>query len=146
LISAHTVPSGGTSDFGPEMIHAAAQGKPYRCFVGPHAKIPFMAMPDAIDAICQLLDADASKLTATAYNLGAFSVSAGDIAERVRKAFPGADIGWQTDAVRAKIVDSWPEDVDDSRARADWGWKPAYDADRAFDEYLIPTIRARYER
>src|SRR5262249_43784092 len=144
LISAETVPTGGTSDFGPEMLHAAAQKQPYKCFVGPEARIPFMAMPDAVNALVQLLDADANKLTQAVYNVGGFSPSAAEIAARVKKAFPGAEIEFEPDAVRSKIVDSWPEDVDDSRARADWGFKPAYDFDRAFDEYLVPTIRQRY--
>lgn len=144
LISAETVPTGGTSDFGPEMLHAAAQKQPYRCFVGPDAKIPFMAMPDAVTSLLHLLEADRAKLSSTVYNVSAFSVSAAEIAARVQKAFPGAKISFEPDAVRSKIVDSWPEDIDDTLARNDWGWKPAYDFDRAFDEYLLPTIRRRY--
>ena len=71
---------------------------------------------------------------------------AAEIAKRVRAAFPAAEISYEPDPVRAKIVDSWPQDVDDSAARADWGFNPVYDAARAFDEYLVPRIRARYER
>ncbi len=146
LISAETIPTGGTSDFGPEMVHAAARGEPYACFVPPEARIPFMAMPDAVEALLGLLDADHATLSTTTYNVGAFSVSAGDILARVQRSFPEADVTFRPDPVRAKIVDSWPEDVDDTRARKDWGWKPAYDFDRAFEEYLLPKIRARYAR
>jgi len=144
LISAETAPTGGTSDFGPEMLHAAAQNQPYKSFVGPDAKIPFMAMPDAVSSLLLLLEADRSKMTQSVYNVSGFSVSAGEIAERVKASFPKADITFEPDAVRSKIVDSWPEDIEDARARKDWGWKPAYDFGRAFDEYLIPTIRKRY--
>jgi len=144
LISAETVPTGGTSDFGPEMLHAAAKSEAYKSFVGPEAQIPFMAMPDAVTALVHLLEADRSKLTDAVYNVSAFSVSAGDIAKRAAKYFPGANISFEPDAVRSRIVDSWPEDMDDSLAREDWGWKPAYDVERAFDEYLVPTIRQRY--
>jgi nucleoside-diphosphate-sugar epimerase len=144
LISAETVPTGGTSDFGPEMLHAAAQRQPYTCFVGPEAKIPFMAMPDAVTSLVSLLEADRTKLTSSVYNVSAFSVSAGEIAERVKKAFPDARIEFAPDAVRSRIVDSWPEDIDDSLAKKEWGWKPAYDFDRAFDQYLLPIIRKRY--
>jgi nucleoside-diphosphate-sugar epimerase len=144
LISADTVPSGGTSDFGPEMLHAAAQSKAYSCFVGPEARIPFMAMPDAIRALLMLLDAPASSLTRVAYNIGAISLSARQIEQRVKAAFPHAQIVYEPVAARARIVDSWPEDVNDDAARADWGWRPVYDADRAFDEYLVPAVRARY--
>ena len=146
LISTQTVPTGGTSDFGPEMIHAAAKGVPYRSFVGPEARIPFMAMPDAVSALVKLLDADASQLKHTVYNVGAFNPSAAEIAEQVRRAFPSAEIEFAPDSMRSKIVESWPEDVDDSRARRDWGWAPEYDLRRAFDEYLIPGIRARYAK
>jgi nucleoside-diphosphate-sugar epimerase len=128
------------------MLHAAAQGQPYTCFVGPNAKIPFMAMPDAVRALLGLLEADKEKLTQTVYNVAGFSVSASEIARRVKVAFPGAEISYEPDPVRAKIVDSWPEDMDDSRARQDWKWAPSYDFERAFDEYLVPTIRQRYAR
>jgi threonine 3-dehydrogenase len=144
LISADTIPSGGTSDYGPEMLHHAAQGRAYECFVGPEARLPFMAMPDAVRALLQLLDAPAEGLTRQSYNVGAFSLSAQEFADRVQRAFPRAEITFSPDAGRAGIVDSWPGDVDDARARADWAWSPAYSLDRAFDEYLVPAVRARY--
>ena len=144
LISAQTVPSGGTSDYAPEMIHAAAKGEPYACFVRPDTRIPFMAMPDGVAALLKLAAAPRDSLTRTAYNLGAFSPSAEEIRAVVTEAFPKADITWQTDLKRQGIVDSWPADVDDTAARADWGFAPRYDFDRAFSEYLIPTIRRRY--
>jgi len=144
LISALTVPSGGTSDYAPEMIHAAARGEPYACFVRPDSRIPFMAMPDGVDALLQLAAAPRERLTRTAYNLSAFNPSAEEIRDEVVRAFPGAAITWKTDEKRQGIVDSWPEDVDDSAARRDWGFAPAYDFRRAFNEYLIPTIKARY--
>jgi nucleoside-diphosphate-sugar epimerase len=145
LISAMTVPSGGTSDYAPEMIHAAARGEPYACFVRPDTRIPFMAMPDAIDALLVLAAAPRERLSRTAYNVAAFTASAQEIHDVVRGAFPRADISWRIDAKRQAIVDSWPENVDDSQARQDWGFAPTYDCRRAFDEYLIPTIRKRYQ-
>jgi threonine 3-dehydrogenase len=144
LISAVTVPAGGTSDYAPEMIHAAAKGETYDCFVRPDTTIPFMAMPDGIDALLALASAPRAQLTRTAYNVTAFSPSAAQIHDVVVAAFPQAKIGYQVDPKRQEIVDSWPASVDDSAARADWGFRPAYDFDRAFHEYLIPTIRQRY--
>jgi nucleoside-diphosphate-sugar epimerase len=144
LISAETVPTGGTSDFGPEMLHAAAQRQPYRCFVGPDARIPFMVMPDAVAALVKLLEADPKRLTRQVFNVSGFSVSARQIAERVKQAFPSAEIAFEPDAVRSKIVDSWPEDMDDAAAHAEWGWSAAYGFERAFEEYLLPTIGKRY--
>jgi nucleoside-diphosphate-sugar epimerase len=144
LISAVTVPSGGTSDYAPEMIHAAATSEPYACFVRPDTRIPFMTMPDAVEALLTLAAAPRERLTRTAYNLRAFNPSAEEIRAEVLNAFPDADISWTLDAKRQGIVDSWPEDVDDAAARRDWGFRPAFDFARAFREYLIPTIRARY--
>jgi nucleoside-diphosphate-sugar epimerase len=144
LISAMTVPSGGTSDYGPEMLHAAAKGEPYPCFVRPDTRIPFMAMPDGVDALLQLAACSREQLTLTAYNVRAFNPSADEIRGLVLKEFPAAEITYAVDERRQGIVDSWPEDVDDSAARHDWGFTPKYDLHRAFDEYLMPAIRTRY--
>src|SRR5438093_2532128 len=146
LISAVTVPSGGTSDYAPEMIHAAAQGESYDCFVRPDTTIPFMAMPDGIDALLALAAAPRARLTRSAYNLEAFNPSASEIRDVVLAAFPNASITFSKDEKRQAIVDSWPADVDDSAARADWGFNPRYDFKRAFHDYLIPTIGQRYSR
>jgi nucleoside-diphosphate-sugar epimerase len=144
LISATTVPAGGTSDFAPEMIHAAARGEAYECFVRPDTTIPFMAMPDAATALVAVARSPRAALTRSTYNVGAFSRSAAEIQAVVEGAFPRARIAYKIDPKRQAIVDSWPADVDDSAARSDWGFQPAYDFDRAFREYLIPTISTYY--
>lgn len=145
LISAVTMPTGGTSDYGPEMLHAAAQGQPYAAFVREDTAIPFMAMPDAIKALLTLEAAPQEALTRSVYNVSSFSLSAAQFADRVRAAFPGAQISFEPTPGRQGIVDTWPADVDDSAARRDWGWQPDYGIDRAFNEYLVPTIRRQYE-
>jgi nucleoside-diphosphate-sugar epimerase len=144
LISAATLPSGGTSDYAPEMLHAAAQGKSYACFVREEARIPFMAMPDAVRALLLLAAAPRAALTRQVYNVTSFSLSAAQVRDRVLAAFPAAQITFEPDLKREAIIDSWPADIDDSAARMDWGWSPEYDAERAFQEYLIPGIRERY--
>lgn len=144
LISALTVPTGGTSDFAPEMLHHAAQNLPYNCFVRKDARIPFMAMPDAIKALLHLQAAPRERLSRLIYNVGAFNPSAGEVFARIRKDFPGAQVSFNPDEKRQAIIDSWPEDVDDSAARADWAFRPEYDFERAFAEYLIPAIQKRY--
>ena len=144
LISAFTLPSGGTSDYGPEMLHAAAQGKPYACFVREDTKISFMAMPDAIRSLLMLLDVPREKLTHQVYNIAAFAITAAEFRDRAVKAFPGANITFEPNPRRQGIVDSWPEDVDDALARTDWGWQPEYNVDKFFDEYFLPEIRKRY--
>ena len=146
LISAITVPSGGTSDYAPEMIHAAAKGERYDCFVRPDTTIPYMTMRDGVDALLALADAARDRLTQSAYNLTAFNPSAAEIRDVVVGAFSSAAIGYRVDPKRQGIVDSWPAAVDDSAARRDWGFAPKCDFERAFREYLIPTIRQRYHR
>ena len=127
------------------MIHAAAAGEPYACFVRPDTRIPFMAMPDAVEAVLKLMAAPAEKLARTVYNIGAFAPTADEIAnDRCSAAFPQAKISTSVDAKRQRIVDSWPADVDDSAARRDWGHAPKHDFISAFRDYLIPAIRQRY--
>ncbi len=146
LISAFTVPSGGTTDYGPEMLHAAAQGRPYACFVRPDSTLPFMAMPDAIDSLLKLAAAPAESLSRRVYNVTSFSLTAAAFRDRVLSAFPDAQISFAPDVKRQGIVDSWPAGLNDKAARRDWGWRPAYDVDRAFDEYLLPNITRRYQK
>ena len=144
LISAKTLPTGGTSDYAPEMLHHAAQGKPYPCFVDEGARLPFMAMPDAIRSLTMLAAAPAEALRQRGYNVGSFSFRADDFRARVVDAFPAAEISFEPDLARNGIVATWPADVDDTPAREQWGWEPDYGLDRALDEYLIPEVRARY--
>ena len=135
------MPSGGTSDYAPEMIHAAAQRRPYACFVREDTRIPFMAMPDAITALLALLEAPAGSLTSPVYNVAAFSPSAGELADLVRRAFPG-----RPDRLRARPRAGRPSSTrgprtsTTRRARRDWGFRPAYDLKRTFEEYLVPNI------
>ncbi len=145
LISAVTVPSGGTSDYAPEMLHSAAQGQPYNAFVDEDTRIPFMVMPDATKALLLLAAAPAENLTRSIYNVTSFAPSAGEIADIVRRALPDADISFDPESKRKDIVDSWPAQMDDTAARRDWGWLPDYGLTSAFDDYLIPAIRQRYE-
>ncbi len=145
LISAFTVPSGGTSDYGPEMLHYAAQKKPYACFVREDVRIPFMVMPDAVKSLLNLTSAPQSALNHSVYNVTSFSLSAAEFREWVLKFFPDANITFQPDLKRQAIVDSWPADMDDSAARRNWSWQPDYDIQRSFSEYLVPNIRYMYQ-
>lgn len=144
LISATTIPTGGTSDYGPEMLHHAAQGIPYACFVRPDTRLPFMVMPDAVKALIQLESAPFANLHQLVYNITSFSPTAEDFFSVIKAEFPGAQITFEPHPSRQAIVDSWPADVDDSAARNDWGWSPDYTQDRAFSSYLIPAIKECY--
>ena len=144
LISAETLPSGGTSDYAPEMIHAAASGRPYACFVGPSTRMPFMTMPDAVDAILKLVAAPAGALTTRVYNIGAFAPAASEIREAALEHFPDAAIDFAPVAWRQAIVDTWPESIDDARARQDWGHAPRHGLAEALRDYLVPALVKRY--
>jgi len=144
LISAFTLPSGGTSDYGPEMLHAAAKGDPYTCFVREDTCIPFMAMPDAVTALLNLAAAPTESLARRVYNVTSFSLTAAEFREQVLSHFPDAQISFEADIKRQGIIDSWPAGLNDNDARRDWGWQPEYDLKRAFGEYLVPHIKDRY--
>jgi threonine 3-dehydrogenase len=144
LISAITTPTGGTSDYGPEMLHNAAMGLDYRCFVRQNTRLPFMVMPDAIKALLDLERAEKSSLSKLVYNVTSFNPSAQEFYDFVIEAFPNAEISFEPDIARQGIVDTWPADVDDTAAKKDWGWNPEFDQDRAFNEYLIPAVKAKY--
>jgi threonine 3-dehydrogenase len=144
LISAATLPSGGTSDFAPEMIHAAAQGKPYSCFVSEDTRIPFMTMPDAVEAFVRLAEAEPDRLSTRVYNIAAFAPSAGEFRSEVLAHFPEAEISFEPVAMRQAIVDTWPEDIDDRRARRDWGHAPSHGLREAVASYLVPALSRRY--
>ena len=141
LISSDTVPQGGTSDWAPQLIHAAARGNPYTCFVRPEARLPFCAMPDAVEGILQLAFREKNDLSRNAYNLGGASLSAAEIIARVQKDFPELEVRFQLEEFRDRIVASWPAAVADRAARRDFAFSPAHDRETIFSRYLIPGIR-----
>jgi threonine 3-dehydrogenase len=145
LISATTVPTGGTSDYAPEMVHAAAAGRPYACFVREDTRLPFMTMPDAIDAFLALAEATPDALRARVYNVKGFSPTAGELLQALRLRFPEVQVRFEPDVARQALVDSWPGDVEDARARADWGFAPRFGLNAALDQYLLPALRERAE-
>jgi len=138
LLSADTAPSGGTSDFGPEMIGAARRGEAYQCFVRADSRIPFMTMPDAIDAVLALAAAPETALTRRVYNVSAFSPSAGDFAEAVAERVGPIDVTYVPTPHRQAIVDSWPADLNVEPAKADWGFRPRHGDLAAAMRYLVP--------
>lgn len=144
LLSSETLPVGGTTDYASQMIHACAQRRPYASFASAKVKIPFMTMPDGVLALRMLARAPREHLTQTSYNVTAFSVTVEQLHQQLLMDFPGASITYRPDAQREYILNTWPEDTDDTRARADWGWKPANSFASAFQDYLIPGILRKY--
>ena len=130
LISYKSEPGGGTTDYAIEIFHEALEQKHYTCFLNEKTYLPMMYMPDAIRATIELMEAPAEKITVrTSYNLAGMSFSPAEIAQAITKHIPDFTISYKTD-YRQAIADSWPQSIDDSIARSDWGWKEEYDLQR----------------
>lgn len=127
LISYKSAPGGGTTDYAVEIFHEALEHKKYTCFLSENTYLPMMYMPDAIRATVELMEAPREKISVhTSYNLAAFSFSPKEIVAAIKKHIPEFEITYQPD-YRDAIANSWPQSIDDSVARTDWGWKPEYD-------------------
>lgn len=127
LISYKSDPGGGTTDYAVEIFHEALEEKKYECFLDEATYLPMMYMPDAIRATIELMETPADKISIrTSYNLSAMSFSPKEIAAEIKKHIPGFNIFYKPD-YRQAIANSWPQSIDDSVARKDWGWKEEYD-------------------
>jgi nucleoside-diphosphate-sugar epimerase len=128
LISHVAPPGGGTTDYAVEIFHQAVRYRHYTCFLRPDTCLDMMYMPDAIRAMIELMEADATRLMhRNAFNLSAMSFTPAQLAQAIRKHLPDFAIDYDVDPVRQAIADSWPDAVDDSAARREWDWKPQWD-------------------
>jgi nucleoside-diphosphate-sugar epimerase len=126
LISYKSAPGGGTTDYAVEIFHEALEEKKYECFLKEDTFLPMMYMPDAIRATIELMEADASRISIrTSYNISGMSFSPKEIAAEVKKHIPDFSISYKPD-YRQPIADSWPQSIDDTVARKDWGWKEEF--------------------
>lgn len=126
LISYKSAPGGGTTDYAVEIFLEAKENKSYTCFLNEDTYLPMMYMPDAIRATIELMEAPAEKISIrTSYNISGLSFSPKEIAEEIKKHIPDFSMSYQPD-YRQEIANSWPESIDDSLAKQDWNWKPAY--------------------
>ena len=127
LISYKSPPGGGTTDYAIEIFHEALEEKKYECFLDENTYLPMMYMPDAIRATIELMEAPADKISVrTSYNISGMSFSPKEIGAEVKKHIPDFSISYKPD-YRQAIANSWPQSIDDSVARKDWGWKEQYD-------------------
>jgi nucleoside-diphosphate-sugar epimerase len=127
LISYKSAPGGGTTDYAVQIFHEALEHKKYECFLKEGTYLPMMYMPDAIRATIELMEAPAEKISVrTSYNLSGMSFSPKEIAAEIGKHIPNFSITYKPD-YRQAIADSWPQSIDDTVARKDWGWKEEYD-------------------
>lgn len=137
IISSNTYPTGGTSDYVPEMIFAAKKSQPYSCFVEQNSKIPFIVMPDAINAIIKIMSCDKKQLKNHVYNITSFSPSVEEFHNEIISYFNKFILTYDINNQRQKIINSWPGLLDDSIARKDWDWKPEFNFKNAFKKYLF---------
>lgn len=128
IISYVTLPGGGTTDYAVEIYYEALKQKHYTCYLKPGTYIDMMYMPDAIKAAIDIMEANPEKLIhRNAFNVTAMSFAPEEIAEEIKKYIPDFVIDYNVDPVRQSIADSWPNRMDDSAAREEWGWQPTYD-------------------
>ena len=127
LISWRTKPGGGTTDYAIEIFHSARRGKEFISFLDPETRLPMMYMEDAVKAAIQLMEADSEMIKIrTSYNLAAVDFTPAELFEEIRKFYPGLKISYNPD-LRQNIADSWPDSINDSHARQDWGWNHQFD-------------------
>lgn len=127
LVSYVAQPGGGTTDYAVEMLRAAARGERYSCFLAPNTRLDMMYMPDAIAAIIQLMEASPARLRhRNAYNITAMSITPGELAAQIRQHAPRFVVDYSADPLRQSIADSWPQSLDASAAREDWGFAPRF--------------------
>jgi len=136
LIGYKSLPGGGTTDYAVDIYHKAVQEEPFSCFLEKNTKLPMMYMDDAVKATIDLMNAPSEDISIrTSYNISAISFSPEEIAESIKKEIPGFNISYAPDH-RQDIAASWPNSINDTQARHDWNWKPAFSLDEMTKEIL----------
>lgn len=137
IISYVTLPGGGTTDYAVQIFYDAIKHGRYTCFLKQGTKLDMMYMPDAIKGAISIMEADSSKLKhRNAFNVSAMSFAPEDISAEVRKLIPDFTMDYEVDPLRQSIADSWPNSMDDSAAREEWGWQPDYDLPRMCEDMI----------
>ena len=144
LISNITEPQGGTSDYIPQMLHSAARGEIYECFVNKNTRMPFMTMADAIESIIQLMNVKQSCLISKIYHVSTFNPTPEEFLHLLKKYFPDFSIEYNVNHKRQQMVNSWPLDLNCNQAKMEWNWEPIHSLESAFSDYLIPGIKKHY--
>lgn len=144
LISYKTMPGGGTTDYAVDIYHKALKHKNYICFLNAGSKLPMMYMEDAIKATIGIMEVSPKKVkNRSAYNLAALSFNPEEIADSIKKHIPEFKISYEPD-FRQAIADSWPESIDDTEAREDWGWNPEYSLEET-TKIMLENLKERYQ-
>lgn len=144
LISNVTLPGGGTTDYAVDIYYAAVREGKFTCPLKPGTYMDMMYMPDALRATIELMEADPTKLIhRNSFNLASMSFEPTEIIAEVKRLVPELEVKFEIDELRQSIADSWPNSMDDSCARAEWGWKPEYDL-RAMSEDMVLKLRQKF--
>ena len=147
LISYQTEPGGGTTDYAVQIFYDAIKHRRYTCYLRRDTSLDMMYMPDALRAVIQLMEADPARLEhRNAFNLTAMTFTPDDLAHAIQRHIPDFEIDYGVDPVRQDIADSWPDLLDDSAAREEWGWRPQYDLPRMTDEMILRVSEKLKER
>jgi nucleoside-diphosphate-sugar epimerase len=142
IISNVTLPGGGTTDYAVAIYYEAVKGNKFTCYLKAGTYLDMMYMPDAIKAMIQLMEADGARLIhRNAFNITAMNFTPAQLAEEIKKHIPEFQIDYQVDPVRQEIADSWPNYMDDTAAREEWGWKPEYDIEAMTTDMLEKLSR-----
>ena len=137
LISYETLPGGGTTDYAVHIYYDALKKGEYTSFIAEGTQMDMMYMPDALDAIINLMEADSSKLIhRNAFNVSAMSFAPEDLEASIKKVMPDFKLHYDVDPERQAIADTWPNSLDDTAAREEWGWNPKYDLDSMTEDML----------
>lgn len=138
LISYKTHPGGGTTDYAVEVYYSAVKGEEFICPVGPGTYMDMMYMPDALKAAVDIMNADPSRLIhRNSFNIASMSFEPETLFGCIRKEIPSLKVRYEIDPVRQEIADSWPDSMDDSCARSEWDWKPAYDLESMTKDMIL---------
>ena len=128
IISYVTPPGGGTTDYAVDIYYSAVKGEQFVCPIQKGTMMDMMYMPDALNAAIQLMEADASKLIHhNGFNIASMSFDPEEIYNEIKKSKPDFKMVYDVDPLKQSIAESWPDSMDDSCARAEWGWKPQFD-------------------
>ena len=138
LISYTTLPGGGTTDYAVEVYYSAVKGEEFVCPIAPGTFMDMMYMPDALKAAVELMDADPSRLKhRNSFNIASMSFEPEQLFAKIREYVPGLKVRYEVDPVRQAIATSWPDSMDDSCAREEWGWKPSFTLDQMTRDMLL---------
>lgn len=137
IVGYQSMPGGGTTDYAVDIFHHAVRGAPYTCFLAEDARLPMMYMADALRATIEIMDAPAEQIKIrTAYNIAGMSFTPAEITAAIQAEVPGFEVTYEPD-FRQQIAESWSESINDAEARADWGWKPAYNLQSMTKDMLL---------